>query len=388
VLILSACAPAHKMKPEFPKLLSIQWAFGPRYPMGVQLSAVDLLEGNLISVGGATRYPKDIVARYPDAFGGAAQGATSFSFALDTEWSGADWTRIPDMPGPRRETGMAVTVDDELYVFGGFTYSPPYTLRDAYRLRRRRGGWVWETLPAELPWPVCQAGIAAVGSRIYMLGGADFYAEGDGKPDFFTDSSRDGHPVGVALLMLDTNYLTAGWRELASLPGTSRFDQSFAAVGNRLYTLAGNHRGRNVRPMQCRNVADAWVYDIGAATWSRLPDAPVGANTSAIAWRDYVILTGGFRYGETLHLDGRRTETYSQDEKKLAEAKQFQSFVERSVFVFDTKHQRWGLSDSLPEQASQPMTAVSGNRIFVLGGEGGRLWHSDTLQIGTVEEVR
>ena len=355
--------------------------------MGIQLSAVGLVDGILISAGGATRYPKDVVTRYPDVFAGAAQGATSISFALDTRKRGADWTRIPDLPGPKRETGMAVTVGGVLYVFGGFSYSPPYTLRDGYRLRRQGAGWVWEILPLELPWPVCQAGIAAIGSRIYVLGGADFYAEGNGKPDFFTDASRDGHAVGVALLMLDTKDLAAGWRQLAPLPGVSRFDQAFAAVGNRLYTLAGNHRGRNVQPMEYRNVVDAWVYDTAAARWSRLPDAPGTANASAISWRNYVILAGGFRYRETLRFDGARTEVYSAEERKLAAAKKYQAFVERNVFVFDTRRGQWGRSDSLPEQVSQPMTAVEGDRIFLLGGEGGRLWHSDTLQIGTVEET-
>src|SRR4051794_9410846 len=101
-------------------MLNIQWTFGPPYPMGIQLSAVGIVADSLISAGGATRYPKDVVTRYPNVFGGAPQGATSFTFALDTVKAGADWARIPDMPGPRRETGMAVTVDDALYVFGGF----------------------------------------------------------------------------------------------------------------------------------------------------------------------------------------------------------------------------------------------------------------------------
>jgi len=374
------------MNSELPKLLDIQWTFGPSYPMGIQLSAVDMLGNTLISAGGATRYPKAVVAKYPNVFGGAAQGATSFTFALDTAHDGADWTRIPDMPGPRRATGMAVTVGDALYVFGGFTYSPPYTLRDGYRLLRQGEQWIWEALPVELPWPVCQAGIAAIGSRIYLMGGADFYAEGNDKPDFFTDRSRDGHPVGISLLMLDTNNLADGWRELARLPGLSRFDQAFAAVGNRLYSLSGNHRGRDAEPMEYRAVIDAWVYDVDTARWAQLPDAPGGANASAITWKNYVIVAGGFRYAETLHPGGGRTQRHTAEDKKLMAAKQYQSFIDRNVFVFDTRQSRWGRADSLAEQASAPMLAVSGDRIYVLGGEGGKLWHSDTLQMGTIRE--
>lgn len=354
--------------------------------MGVQLSAVSLLGDSLISAGGATRYPKNIVSRYPDVFGGAQQGYTNYTFALNVAQAGAEWMRIPDMPGPRRETDMAVTVDGAMYVFGGFSHSEPYTFRDGYRLCRKGEKWIWETLPVELPWPVSVAGIAAVGHRIYLLGGADFYPEGGSKPDFFSDRSRTGDPVGTSLLVLDTTNLAAGWRRLAPLPGTSRFDQAFATVGNRLYSLAGINRGRDVEPMQYRSVTDAWMYDLDMAKWSRLPDTPASANASAVAWRDYVIVMGGFRYAEKLGLNGSRIELYSAEEKKMAAAKDFHAFVQRDVFVFDTRHNHWGSADALLERASLPMAAVAGNRIFAMGGEGGRLWHSDTLQIGSVEE--
>jgi N-acetylneuraminic acid mutarotase len=354
--------------------------------MGIQQSAVSLLGNYLVSAGGATRYPKDVVKHYPGVFGGASQGCTSYTFALDVRQDAGHWTRIADMPGPCRETGMAVTIDDTMYVVGGFSHSEPYAFRDGYRLRRRGPEWVWDKLPVELPWPIAEAGIAVIGRRIYLVGGADFYAEAGAKPDFFTDRSRTGEPVGTSLLVLDTADLGSGWRQLAPLPGTSRFDQALAAVGNRLYSLGGINRGRDVQPMLYRNLVDCWQYEVDRDTWSRLPDSPAFANASAVGWQHYVIVLGGFRYGETLLLDGRRLEIYTAEEKKLEGEKNYGSFVQRSVFVFDIRNHSWGRADVLPEQASLPMTAVSGDRIFVLGGEGGRLWHSDTLQIGAIEE--
>jgi hypothetical protein len=138
--------------------------------------------------------------------------------------------------------------------------------------------------------------------------------------------------------------------------------------------------------MLYRNLVDCWQYEVDRDTWSRLPDSPAFANASAVGWQHYVIVLGGFRYGETLLLDGRRLEIYTAEEKKLEGEKNYGSFVQRSVFVFDIRNHSWGRADVLPEQASLPMTAVSGDRIFVLGGEGGRLWLSDTLQIGAIEE--
>lgn len=337
----------------------------------------------LVSAGGYTRYPKDVVKHYPDVFGGAEQGYTNYTFALDVVHPGSQWTRLPDMPGPPRETGVAAVVGDALYVFGGFSHSEPYAFRDGFRLERRGNQWTWQTLPVSLPWPVSEAGIAVIGSRIFVLGGADFYPKDGEKPDFFSDASRDGHPVGTSLLMLDTNAMAAGWQLLPALPGTSRFDNSLVAVDGKLYSLTGIHRGHDIQPMAYRSVTDAWVYDLATRRWSRLPDAPDGANRGAVAWKHFVILAGGFRYGERVS-PGTRVVSYSDTERKLEHKKRYASFVQQDVLVFDARHQRWGRADSLLESASLPMMDISGNRIFALGGEGGRLWHSDTLQIGVI----
>ena len=57
--------------------------------------------------------------------------------------------------------------------------------------------------------------------------------------------------------------------------------------GNRLYTLAGNHRGRDVLPMEYRNVVDAWVTMPTRPDGHSCPMRLAGsANASAISWRN------------------------------------------------------------------------------------------------------
>src|SRR5262249_54331568 len=127
--------PADSTAPrELKPLLHIAWREGPEYPMGIQDSVLGVVKGRLISAGGFTRPPKDVVPRLPDRFGGKRNGFTNGTFALDLRQEAAGWTRLPDIPGsPRQGAAMAV-VDDALYAFGGFNYTAPFAYRDSYRL--------------------------------------------------------------------------------------------------------------------------------------------------------------------------------------------------------------------------------------------------------------
>ena len=159
--------------------------------------------------------------RYPRGFLNKAWG-------LDLENPAAGWTRLPDFPGVARQEIFAIVVDGSLYCWGGFSYSPPYCYRDGYRLSNRHGIWAWGPLPP-LPSPVASAGICAIGSKIYVCGGADYDAK-----QIYTASDRAGanRRLGARLLMLDTQNLPAGWKPLPECPGTPRMVAAMAAVGS------------------------------------------------------------------------------------------------------------------------------------------------------------
>src|SRR5437870_2312504 len=59
-----------------PRLLKISWQEGPEYPMGIQDSGLGVLDGKIVSAGGFSRHPKDVVAKHPDAFDGQPTGFT------------------------------------------------------------------------------------------------------------------------------------------------------------------------------------------------------------------------------------------------------------------------------------------------------------------------
>ncbi len=377
-------------------MLKIEWREGPEYPTGIQGSSFALVDGAIVSAGGVSRSPKDILTAHPDAFqsqqfakGG---GFTSLAFAIEPRGGRAQWTRIANIPGPARQAATTAVVGKELYAIGGFSYSDPHghtdacTYRDTYRLSREGDAWKWSKLPCELPWPVCEAAAVVIEDKIYLVGGGDFYSSpGSEDTGFYSDAGRNGEPVGRALLMLDTHDLQAGWKRLADIPGSPRLNTCAAGAGGKIYALGGVHRGTKDGINDYYNVTESWVYDPLKNNWTRLPDVPAGANRRAVTYADrYILLIGGYKYEFTWNADGTRTSVYSAEEKTLPDSDRF----ENTVLVFDTKTYRIGTATPLLDPTAYPMLAIDANTVYSLGGEGGRrLFHPATFQIGVIAPI-
>lgn len=370
-------------------MLTITWLEGPEYPMGIQDSACGVVQGKFISAGGFSRHTKDIVKKYPDAFGGKASGFTNLAFSLDLSRPETGWTRIPDLPGPARQAAAAAVVGDALYAIGGFNYTKPHTYRATYRLQKGPDGWAWTDLKCDVPWPVCEANAIVIGDLIYLFGGADYFKPpgASAEENFFTEAGRGSSPVGKALLVLDTKNPQAGWKRLADFPGMPRSFCSATAAGGKIYVLSGLY---SPLPTAARpaggfyNTVDSWLYDPKADAWSRLADVPDDANVRAVTFKDrYLLLLGGYKYGETWHMDGSRKDVYNAEEKKSPMA----PMIKKSVLVYDTVNRTLGHAAPLLDQTSWPLAAVDGFTVYCLGGEGGaRLWHPATFQIGRIAD--
>lgn len=297
--------------------VNISWREGPEYPLGIQDSVVGFVSGRLVSTGGFSRHPKNIVERFPDAFAGKPSGFTGIGFTLDPAGEADGWSRISDMPGPSRQGAAMVVVGDALYAFGGFNYDAPHTYRDACRLSYRSGRWNWEALKP-LPFAVCEATAVAIGGTIYLVGGADFFAASDEGPmplvgneaNFYTDADREQRPIGSALWSLDTTSPAADWKRLPDRPGVGQAISACAAVGEKIYVLGGFFCPR-AKMAHYHNAVDSWVFDVASEKWSRLPDMPHGSNRRAVAWKDrYILLVAGFKYGQTRLTDGSTLDVY------------------------------------------------------------------------------
>ncbi len=373
-----------------PQLLHIDWQLGADLPQGFQDSDGGIIHNQLITIGGFCSGGLDEdnrrkPGRYP-------RGFLRKAWSLDLTTQESQWSPIPDFPGAPRQGLSAAIVDDSIWVWGGFSYTEPYSYTDGWRLSRNNNQWNWTELP-DFPWPVNSTALCTVGTRIYAFGGSDYNAEA-----FFTETDRHGQRprLGARLLVLDTENLQSGWRELAACPGTARWVHTMAVIDEQLYVIGGA-TGNIVRDGTSYGyctVVDNWRFDTTTEQWERLPDLPVASgnfprSTSNVFRNRYILLPGGYQYTYVLGPDGNLQESWG--EVHSANPK---SGLYNDVFVYDVQTAKFGSADSLPIDNNLPMTVVQDDQIYLLGGEtgGGVIdgqyygHHPDLLLIGTISE--
>src|SRR5690606_17257966 len=106
-----------------------------------------------------------------------------------------------NVDGAGRQALFATVIDDELYAWGGFNYTDPYTYADGYKLSKTGDDWAWTTLPS-LPTPRTGAGLVTVGSSIYAVAGADYDRT---KFNTQTDRTETLENYGSRFYTLDTS---------------------------------------------------------------------------------------------------------------------------------------------------------------------------------------
>ena len=182
---------------------------------------------------------------------------TVFSF------SNGSWTRLPSMPAERAAAGAAV-VGGKLYVVGGVTAGSAggrALARSAlvYDIARRS----WSSIPG--PTPREHLGVAALGGRVYAIGGR-----------------LAGADTNLALL---ESYAPGAkkWRRLKPVPGR-RGGTAAAGIGRWLVSAGGETPTVTIRTV--------YRYDTRGRRWSRLPNLPTprhGLGVVAFGRKVYVI---------------------------------------------------------------------------------------------------
>jgi N-acetylneuraminic acid mutarotase len=172
------------------------------------------------------------------------------------------WRRLPDLPAPRAAGGAAL-VEGKLYVVGGVAAARRLA-RTAfvYDPRRRR----WSALPG--PTPREHLGVAALGGRIYAVGGrtAGF--------DTNLDLAEALRPAGRR------------WVRLPSLP--DRRGGTALAAGKGLLVSVGGEEPAGT-------IAEVYAYAPGSRRWRRLPDLATprhGLGVEVVGRRVYAIAGG------------------------------------------------------------------------------------------------
>ncbi|HNZ38880.1 MAG TPA: kelch repeat-containing protein, partial [Candidatus Latescibacteria bacterium] len=201
------------------------------------------------------------------------------------------------------------------------------------------------------------AGVAAVGTRILVVGGGEWEKVHGGA---FTAES-----VTKAEL-LDLSDLGTGWRIL-DVPFSPRAGCAAAAVGPRVYVFGGYTCQVEAGKRAFTYFDDTFSFDVNTGTWqqhSSLPGALSGH--CAVSWGDrYVVLIGGvFRQetcGQMLAMNGV---------KLLDKRKALTGEYSDLVWVYDTVTDTFTLMEERsPHGLNDIHACVVGNTIFTVGGE-------------------
>lgn len=361
VIAAAVCGdePVSDSQKDLPLLLKIDWKVGPSLPQGFQDSDGGIIDDTLITTCGFCSGQSGIQGKdgkYPRNF-------LNKTWGLNLESPKDGWKSLPDFPGSTRQENAAIVVDNQLYSWGGFSYHDEYCYEDGYVLSHSGDQWTWKQLP-DLPWRISTGGICAIGSKIYIMGGADY-----DKEQFYTNADRTGKTkrIGARMLVFDTRNPGAGWKELKECPGTPRWVHAVTAVNGQVYVIGGGTGGDNPTGSYC-TVVDNWRYDPAKDQWHRLKDLPISSGNfpsgSIVYDNRYIVLIGGYQYPNVLHPDGSVGKPYG---------KPFQHYTDKSyysdVFVYDTKTDTFGQATPLPLNNNLPMTVINGDTIHLIGGE-------------------
>ena len=384
-------SPAPQTQEMLLPMLEFTWSAGPPMPLGNQDNRCGVIEHWLIAACGFCSGAD--YSWKPDKY---LRGFYKDVYALDLSNQKNGWTRLPNFPGIARQGMQAVSVNNAFYVWGGFSYTNPYTFKDGYKLSLKNGKWLWEKLPP-LPWSLTWGATCAVGLKIYIIGGSDF----DYKR-FYTDADRN-HQVknlGARLIVFDTHNPNAGWKELTSCPGTHRCFTAAAVVEDKMYVIGGVSGPTSSSEMY--SVVDSWLYDPDIDNWERLRDLPVSTadiGPGLLAFKDrYILLPCGYPR-KVISLDGSTRPIYGNFSKVNRTWENHPSLKGVSYFnhfyVYDTKTNLYGTATKLPYDDSTPGTYVFGDSIYMFPCEtGGFVWqgeyfghHPEFVLIGKIKEM-
>lgn len=242
------------------------------------------------------------------------------------------WTRLATLPQARHHIALAAAAG-QIYGIGGFSGGFPNWQAEATVFRYDPKADRWHAGPA-LPSPRAEGVAAAVGSKIYVIGGRV-----RATPDA---SHFNDHADTVIAEVLDTS--TAQWSRIADAP-TARNSAASAVIDGRIYVVGGRQALRQADgSLRQVNVAALEVFDPATGQWSSrapMPQAQGGLAAAAHAGKLYVF--GG--------------EQWVPEQKVFSES-----------WVYDPATDRWAPAPALPTPRHGLGAATVGDRIHVFGG--------------------
>ena len=262
--------------------------------------------------------------------GAPASGATPSALP-----KGGVWSLVGALPEPRQEAGITA-LGTTIYVIGGYGADQvPSTLVQAYDTAANK----WKQT-APIPEAMHHHGVAAADGKIYVVGG-------------FTGAFAKRNPI-TSVWQYDP--ATDRWDKRAPLPAP-RGALAVAVVDGRVYAMGGERFRSTGESTSYEPVADVAVYDPKANAWEVLP--PLRYR------RDHLV--AGAIGGRIYAVGGRDRPNY----------------MLQNIEEFNPATRAWTERAPMPTGRSGGTAAVVNNRLYVFGGEG----NPDNTALGTFNQV-
>jgi len=220
-------------------------------------------------------------------FGGLAPGWTPMGMVYEYDPDADSWTKKKNMPLASHHVALA-ELNGKIYVMGGFV-----------KPAKGPTAWVpidnaWEYDPvkdtwralAPLPTKRGSPNAAAVGGKIYVIGGASMHP---GSKETAVHPARPHRALGTNEVY---DPKTNTWESRQSMP-TARNHAAVGVVDNKIYIIGGRVGAALITRASNTDIVEE--YDPATDQWGALK-APMPTPRSAVAWGTYkgkIYVAGG-----------------------------------------------------------------------------------------------
>ena len=272
-------------------------------------------------------------------FAGLAPGWQPRGLVYEYDPAGDRWTKKKPMALPSHHVALA-TLNDKIYAFGGFVppaSGPPawVPIDNAWQYDPATDSW--KTL-APMPTKRGAAVAAAVGGKIYVIGGASMHP---GSAETVVHPARPHRAVDT---VEEYDPATNTWRARSPMP-TARNHAGIGVVGGKIYVVGGRLGAAFISVASNTNVVEE--YDPATDQWgtvrARMPTA-----RSAVAYGVY---------GGRVYVAGGEY----QDSRMMA--------AFRELEAFDPATNQWAILPTMPTPRHGLAGAVIGNRFHLVSGD-------------------
>jgi N-acetylneuraminic acid mutarotase len=242
------------------------------------------------------------------------------------------WRRLATLPQARHHVALAAE-GGVIYAIGGFSGGFP-------RWQAQADVFVYDPAADQwrggvpLPAPRAEGVTAAVGGKLYVIGGR---MRASAEASHFND-----HEDTALTEVFDTS--AGRWSRAAAAP-TARNSAASAVIDGKIYVVGGRQAIRQPDgSLRQVNVATLEVFDPATGQWTtRAPMPQAQGGLAAAAYAGKLFVFGG--------------EQWVPEQKVFAEA-----------WVYDPAADRWSALPPLPTPRHGLGAATIGNRIHVFGG--------------------